>query len=409
MTSFIIEHQCPQCGAPAELEETDRLIRCGFCRVASYLSAPKFFRYIIPHKAPSGEEIIYYPYWRFKGMLFSCLERKIEKRFLDVSQQALRSQHFPVNIGFRGQTQKLRFAATEPAGTFIKPQRPFDDVLDDWTRQYSAKFRESILHQDYIGESHSLIYAPYYLKRQVIDGVLNRPVSSMEADQIEDGLLQPEKPRWPIDFLATLCPRCGWDLKGDRDSLVLHCDNCQTVWWPQKGELKQLKAAHVQRSGPEWIYLPFWRIRADISAVTLKSYADLIKVANLPKVVQPGWEQKPFYFWNPAFKIRPQSYLTIATNVTLNQPVEDLEPDQPKGKRHVVNLPLNEAVQSLKLNLANFMKPRERRMALLPQINIKARRFLLIYIPFKDTHFELVQPELRLALNKNMLAHAKNL
>ena len=231
----------------------------------------------------------------------------------------------------------------------------------------------------------------------------------MRTDQIEDGLLQPEKPRWPIDFLATLCPRCGWDLEGDRDSLVLHCDNCQTVWWPQKGQLKQLNAAHVQRSGPEWIYLPFWRIQADISAVTLESYADLVKVANLPKVMQPGWEQKPFYFWNPAFKISPQSYLTIATNVTLNQPVEDLEPDHPKGTRHAVNLPLNEAVQSLKLNLANFMKPRERRMALLPQINIKARRFLLIYIPFKDTHFELVQPELKLALNKNMLAHAKNL
>jgi PhnB protein len=25
MTSFQIEHQCPQCGAPASLEETDRL------------------------------------------------------------------------------------------------------------------------------------------------------------------------------------------------------------------------------------------------------------------------------------------------------------------------------------------------------------------------------------------------
>lgn len=409
MTSFIIEHQCPQCGAPAELEETDRLIRCEFCRVGSFLSMPKFFRYTIPHKAPSGQDVIYYPYWRFKGMLFSCLDRKIEKRFMDVSQQALQCHHFPVNIGFRGQTQKLRFAAVEEEGTFIKPQRPFETVLEEWTRQYSANLRERILHQDYIGETYSLIYAPYYLKQRVIDGVLNQPVSSQRVDQIEDGLLQNETPSWPINFLATLCPQCGWDLEGDRDSLALNCGNCHTVWWAKRGELNQLKAAHVKRSGPEWVYMPFWRIQADISAVTLKSYADLIKVANLPKVVQPGWEQKPFYFWNPAFKVRPQSYLTIATNITLNQPMEDLEPGQPKGKRHAVNLPLNEAVESLKLNLANFMKPRERRMELLPEIDIKARRFLLIYIPFKDTHHELVQPDLNLALSKNMLAHAKNL
>ncbi|MEJ2156551.1 MAG: hypothetical protein P8X96_14520 [Desulfobacteraceae bacterium] len=409
MTSFIIEHQCPQCGAPAELEETDRLFRCEFCRVGSFLSMPKFFRYTIPHNAPSGEEVIYYPYWRFKGMLFSCLDRKIEKRFLDVSQQALRSHHFPVNIGFRGQTQKLRFAAAEEEGAFIKPQRPFGEVLGDWTRQYSAKLRDRILHQDYIGETYSLIYAPYYLKRQVIDGVLNQPASSLRVDEMEDGLLQTESPRWPINFLATLCPQCGWDLEGDRDSLALNCNNCHTVWWAKKDALSQLKAAHVKRSGDGWVYLPFWRIQADVSTVALKSYADLIKIANLPKVPQPGWEQRPFYFWNPAFKVRPQSYLTIATNVTLNQPVEDLESGQPKGERHAVNLPLNEAVESLKLNLANFMKPRERRQELLPQITVKARRFLLIYIPFKDTHHELVQPDLNLALSKNMLAHAKNL
>lgn len=409
MTSFIIEHQCPQCGAPAELEETDRLFRCEFCRVGSYLTMPKFFRYTMPHKAPGGTDIIYYPYWRFKGMLFSCMDRKIENRFLDVSQQALRSKHFPVNIGFRGQTQKLRFAAVEEEGTFIKPQVPFPKVLEDLTRQYSSRLRGRILHQDYIGETYSLIYAPFYLKQKVVDGVLNQPTSSLRVDQIEDGLLKTDTPDWPINFLATLCPQCGWDLEGNRDSLALSCDNCDTIWWAKKGKLSQLKAAHVPRKGSEWIHLPFWRIQADISAVTLESYADLIKVANLPKVVQPGWDNKPFYFWNPAFKVRPQSYLTIATNITLNQPVEDFQPGQPKGERHAVNLPLSEAVESLKLNLANFMKPKERRWKLLPEIDIQARRFLLVYIPFKDTHHELVQPDLNLALNKNMLAHAKNL
>jgi hypothetical protein len=408
---FIIEHQCPQCGAPAELEETDRLVKCGFCRVNSYLSVPKFFRYTIAHKAPSGKEIVYYPYWRFKGMLFSCLSKGIEKRFLDVSLQALRSQHFPINIGFRGQTQNLKFAVPQEEVSYIKPQLPFADALAGWTRQYSARLKETILHQDYIGETYSLIYAPYYLDRNVMDGVLNKPVSTLGADQIEDGLLQTDTPNWPINFLATLCPQCGWDLTGDRDSLALNCTNCQTVWWAKKGKLEQLNTAHIPQpvSSDQWVYLPFWRIQADIHPITLRTYADLIKVANLPKVVQPGWNQKPFYFWNPAFKVRPQSYLNIANNTTLNQPVDKFDAGQPKGKLHGVNLPLREAVESLKLIIANFLKPIEQRAELVPKMHVKARRFLLVYLPFKDTHHELVQPELSLAINKNMLAHAKNL
>lgn len=408
---LIIEHQCPQCGAPAALEETDRLFHCEFCRVNSYLSVPKFFRYTIAHKAPSGKEIIYYPFWRFKGMLFSCLSKRIENRFLDVSMQAVRCQHFPINIGFRGQTQKLQFATPQEEATFIKPQLPFDEALAGWTRQYSARLKDTILHQDYIGETFSLIYAPYYLERHVMDGVLNKPVSTLDADQMEDGLLQTVTPRWPINFLATLCPQCGWDLTGDRDSLALNCTNCTTVWWAKKGKLERLNTAHISPSEPgdQWIYLPFWRIQADIHPIALATYADLIKVANLPKVVQPDWHQKPFYFWNPAFKVRPQSYLNIANNATLNQPINDFDAGQPKGKLHGVNLPLREAVESLTLIVANFLKPVEHRAELVPKMNIKARRFLLVYLPFKDTHHELVQPELNLAINKNMLTHAKNI
>ncbi len=409
MTSFIIEHQCPQCGAPAELEETDRLFKCDFCRVGSYLTVPDFFRYTLPHKAPPGKELIYYPYWRFKGMLFSCLHRSIENRFLDVSYQARRSPGFPLNIGFRGQTQKLRFAEAEEQAAYIKPDIAFEEILAMWSEQYSSKLPKPILHQDYIGETRSLIYAPFYLETGIVDAVLNQPIPNSRVADIEDGLLQADTQSWPINFLATLCPQCGWDLIGDRNALALSCDNCRTLWWEKNGKLEQLQAAHVPDNSEDWIYLPFWRIQADVSHLQLETYADLIKVANLPKVVQPGWDQVPFYFWNPAFKVRPQNYLTIAANVTINQPVENFEPGQPKGRVHAVTLPLQEAVESLKLNLAGFLRPIERRPDLIPHIEIRPKRMLLIYLPFKDTHLELIQPKLNLAVNKSMLAHAKNL
>lgn len=410
MTNFIIEHQCPQCGAPAELEETDRLFQCGFCKVNSYLSTPKFFRYTIPHSAPTGKDILYYPYWRFKGMLFSCTPQGIHHRFLDVSQQARRSGHFPINMGFRGQTQKLRFAAAETTpGTFIKPDVSFQEALSGWQKQYSAGLPKPILHQDQIGETVSLLYAPFYLDQRVVDAVLNEAVSGAKAEEIADHDLVADTPKWPIQFLATLCPQCGWDLEGQRDSLALNCGNCRTVLWAKKGKLTQLKTAHMTAGGDGWRYLPFWRIQADVSHIRLQTYADLIQVANLPKVAQPGWDRKLFHFWSPAFKVRPRKFLQLATRITLNQPIDGFESGTPKGHRHAVNLPLQEAIESLKLNLANFMKPSQRMVQQIQHIEIQPRQFMLIYIPFQEDPMELVHPVLQIAINKNTLAHAKNL
>src|SRR3989339_2060059 len=40
-------------------------------------------------------------------------------------------------------------------------------------------------------------------------------------------------PRAPADrfrFVPTLCPHCGWDMEGQKDSLVLICRNCDSAW-----------------------------------------------------------------------------------------------------------------------------------------------------------------------------------
>jgi hypothetical protein len=126
--------------------------------------------------------------------------------------------------------------------------------------------------------------------------------------------------------------------------------------------------------------------------VHLKTYADLIKTANLLKIVQPGWHQMPFYFWNPAFKVHPHSYLTIAASVTLNQPMGKIQAGRPKGEALTANLPLKEAVESLKLNLAQFIRPIEHLPELIPQMEVRPRRYLLVYLPFQDTALGLVQP-----------------
>lgn len=409
MASFVIEHQCPQCGAPAELSETERLLTCGFCRVKSYLTTPRYFRYVIPHHAPAGKEIFYFPYWRFKGMLFSCLPKRIENRFIDVSCQALELEDFPFNIGFRGQTQKLRFAAAEPEGVFIRPAIPFNGIFPGLGERYGPSPARSILYREFIGETRSLIYSPFYFDSNLTDAVTNEPVSKLRPEEVQAMLPTADRRKWKINFLPALCPQCGWDLGGEPDSLVLICENCKSAWWGKGGKFNRLNTVHFPEGGDGWVYLPFWRIQAGVSYIVLKTFADLVKTANMPRAVQPGWDKIPFHFWNPAFKVRPQSYLTIATNVTLNQPTEKAVAGPPQGAAHSVTLPLGEAVESLKLNLANFMRPMETRVELIPQIEIEARRFQLVYIPFRDTRLELVQPRLNLAINKKALLHARNL
>ena len=82
---FIIEQECPQCGAPIELSETDRILSCPYCDVQSYLFFPGYFRYILPHKSPD-KEIIYVPYLRFRGSVFYCGETTIGHRIIDITQ-----------------------------------------------------------------------------------------------------------------------------------------------------------------------------------------------------------------------------------------------------------------------------------------------------------------------------------
>ena len=116
---FEIEYQCPQCGAPAIIEETDRMFQCRFCRVKSYLLSDDYFRYMLPAKETAPDELYYFPYWRFKGMLFACTGEGIRHKIIDISRQATDSHPFPFSIGVRGQTMRLRFLSARNRGRFV--------------------------------------------------------------------------------------------------------------------------------------------------------------------------------------------------------------------------------------------------------------------------------------------------
>jgi hypothetical protein len=282
------------------------------------------------------------------------------------------------------------------------------------TQRFSRDLPKPILHQAQIGETASIIYAPYYVNSdgRLFDAVLNEPANGTLAKELDLNAFAGGATPFRLDFLATLCPHCGWDLGGHRDSLVLSCENCHRAWKARGKRLTELKLAHLPAAeGNPVLYLPFWRIAADVSQIPLASYSDMVRAANLPRLPRPEWERIGFRFWGPAFKVRPQFYLRLATSVTLNQPLEKLSFQLPPvaNATHPVNLPLDEAVESLRLILANFLTPRERADELLPQMDITARKFLLVYLPFEERHHEYVHTGMNLAIRKSHLHLAQNL
>jgi len=175
MTTFQIENQCPQCGAPANLEETDRLFACPFCRVTSLLLTHDYFRYVLPARNPAGKDLVYVPYWRFKGMLLFSLPAGVEYKFIDVSHCATDAPAIPVTLGLRSQALKLKFVSRDMPGRFVRPARSFEETLAAFNRRFGQALPQPILHCAHLGESMSLMYSPFYTTDKLYDAVLDRP------------------------------------------------------------------------------------------------------------------------------------------------------------------------------------------------------------------------------------------
>ncbi len=368
-----------------------------------------YFKYLLPNNA-GDKNIIYFPYWRYKGFFFSCLSNKISNKFYDHSYRAVESAYFPISVGLRSQALKLKFYLPADRGMFLKPEFHMEEILGKFEKRFAPEGSEQSLYNTHIGETLSLIYSPFYIKeRKIFDGILKESVTSHLPDYFDIKEFRTENIKSEINFIPAICPNCGWDLKGERDSLVLFCKNCNSLWKAKKNSLKQIKAAYLPVLKNNTVYMPFWRVKTDISHINLKSYADLIKVANLPRVAQKEDEKIEFYFWNPAFKTAAHAYLRISTAITLTKHIKKTI-QSPHAKRFFpVNLPLSEALESLKLIFANFFVPKQSLEILLPQINIKPVKYLLVYVPFEEKSHEYVNSRYNLAINKNQLKFAKSL
>ncbi|MCD6305376.1 MAG: hypothetical protein J7M32_03705 [Deltaproteobacteria bacterium] len=400
---FSVVQECPQCGAPLEMDEADRLLPCPFCGVASFLFSDDCYRFVLPSRE-SNRDLIFAPYLRFKGTAFHCDLKGVHYRILDITQLGIPFKRFPMSLGLRPQAMKMRFAHADVAGSFLKCFLKTDDMLERAKRHSSAADMGEALCRIFIGDAVSLIYLPLYVERGVIfDGVTNRPVAALPKHRDILSSIADHGPRWKLTFLPTLCPRCGWNLTGERDSVVLTCRNCETAWEVKKGKFVQRELGVVSADSSESIYLPFWKMAVETTGIPIASYADFIRATNQPRVVQRKWEDQNMYFWSPAFKIRPSRFLYLSRQLTVMQIPHEPEGRLPPGNLYPATVPLSEAIQGIKITLAGTAVNKKVFMPRLQDIRLSIRGASLIYLPFRETSHELVQEHTRVSINRTSL------
>ena len=410
--SIQVEHQCPQCGGPVVLDETDRFLSCGFCRVRLYILSKEFLRYYFPPTKKAVEESLFVPYWRFRGMLFSVRPFEVKQKMLDTSFLSTDYKFLPASMGLRTQALKMKYASDNIKSDFIRPGFSLQGAISRVEKMThfidGHSHTGKVYHRAFIGDTVSMIYAPIYIdNHSIYDGILNRTITGLTAVRTEKLADIESTKNWKINFAPALCPDCGWDFSGERDSVVLFCRNCNTSWHAERGSFKKVDFGVMTCSERNDIYLPFWKMDADIEGVEINSYADLARMANLPRAIKAEWHEKKLFFWSPAFKVYPKIFARLARQVTVVQPEAGLKGSLPRSELFPVTLDIKEAFESVKITLANAVAAKRNIYPLLPDVNIVAKKATLIYLPFNMRGNDYVHPEYHVSIQRNSILNLR--
>ena len=390
------------------LEETDRLLSCPYCRVRFFLASRQRPRYYLPPANPNASDLIYAPYWRFKGDLFSCIPYQVEVRRLDATTRAVDIDALPRTLGLRPQVMAIHYAPSPAPSGFLPPTQPLEHVVAPIEQRLrnANQFRQPDrpYHTIFFGETYSLIYAPFHIEQDYIyDAISERRLGVWTPEAITVPPDKTDHDDWQIRFSPAICPDCGWDLEAGRDALVLICRHCRRAWQASAAGLAEIAPVFVRADKSTTRYLPFWRMKVKVDGLTLTSYADLIRVANLPKATRGIWENQDLYFWSPAFKVHPQLFLRLSRNTTLAQPTIDHQAPFVDVPLADVTLPVEEAAESIKTSLANISLAKRVLFPELPGIRIDLQTYRLVYFPFQTMGHELVNPDLKAAIDRRLL------
>ena len=393
--SLKVEHECPQCGAPVQLEDSDRVLCCAYCSVSHLLHTTQYYRFKLPVRHP-GSDLQWIPYLHFKGSAFLIEGGEVTERVLQVSAAGAPSSHLPASLGFRAQTQKLRFVTGADEGEFVRFSKKPSDLLKSALVGAGA---ERHGQPAYIGESACVVYLPLTRTNgQVIDAVTGHVLSP--GVLLDPPLVEP--PVGDLLFVPALCPHCGGLLDATAQAVALPCNNCDSVWESVAGQLvKRDFMAPASRPKTALTYLPFWSFAGQQG--TPATWGELADITGQPLARrQPSADA--WRFWCPAFKVRPRVLLRLAERLSLTPPLaanrfdNPAPPTMPRRNRYAVTLPSREAAEMLAVALASMTFTVLDRPAL-----FASRADLgpptLVYLPFETIGRDLVNVSLQLAIS----------
>ena len=341
-------------------------------------------------------------------MVFSFDALSVESKIIDTNILALKPGTAPMSLGMRPQVLKLRYVVPGIIGNFLEPQFPFERHVNS-RPEYGSSAIKSVsprIEASFIGETASLIYSPFSVRGNVlVDAILQTPV----GDAGRSPVTLPVEPRDAEDqlsFLPMMCPSCGWDLEGEKNSLILFCRNCTSAWQSHGSGFTSVKFAFpaAKKGSDDAICLPFWRLDASVTGLQLKSYADLVRLANLPKAIRNVWEQKQLHFWVPAFKVQPNLFLRLSTSLTALQPEPESNTPLPKSGILPVTLPSSEAIESLKVLIASLVVPKKFVFPLLPALSFSMNDQMLIYLRFCPRGQDLIHEDFNMSIQASAVS-----
>jgi hypothetical protein len=410
---WLIDFQCPRCAGDVSLEETERIFTCTYCRVKLCLGSRGPLECCIPAPPDSGENALYVPYWRVKGMAFTCIPGAVKAGAVDISHIALTAKTLPWSLGIQPQLSRLHFLDPGVKGAFLSPSLTIEQAISGYETNMKqlgvSPWADTALHRAFIGEQKSLLYYPLIRRDgRICDTLQNR--SFGRVAEWDDLLKHAKQPELLVNFFAATCPNCGVDLDGDRDTLMLTCRNCERAWKRGSESLEEMPFYVIpDEPGEDQFALPFWRIRIDAEEFSLQSFGDFARFCNLPRAVTPAMDEAPFFFWVPAFKVNAELYLMLIRRMTLYQWRGEFEQRLGGLACHPVTIPAEEGVESLKAAMADLVADKRTLLPRLGDIAIALKEALLVYLPFRARGGELIQPQIPLGIQRKALQYGLNI
>ncbi len=249
---------------------------------------------------------------------------------------------------------------------------------------------DEIAYHVAIGETLSIVYLPLYLENDMLyDGVVNDPIGKVTPEDVAVLRSSTSSPRWKVNFVPIMCPHCGWDLQGSRNSVAFTCSNCFTAWEISEGKLGRVNLQSVPGENDNAQYLPFWKIKATSPDLGIQIYSDLLRL-DKPLMPQDDIDEGEVFFIVPAFKIAPKVFLTTADRFTFTQhALPPAETGVEITSICAVTMPREEAIQAIKMVIASGAHHTEKIAPLLPDAEVNITDSSLVYLPFNDSGYEL--------------------